>query len=359
MTLEQELQLSYFRQIADIDAEHGIYLVQDIRNRKIYVKKLLTVYNADIYRFLLMHPIPNTPTLQLVIEDAGVLTVIEEYIPGDTVEELLAQHGIFSEDTVIALATQLCRILSVFHSCTPAIVNRDIKPSNIKITPDGVLKLIDMNAAKWSHSHTDRDTVLLGTQGYAAPEQYGFGPSSVLTDIYSVGVLMNVMLTGDLPNKAPAFGRISRIIEKCTELSPAARYQNTEELLNALLALNKADSRTESRCFRQYLPPGFRGRNPLVWLFSFIGYATLFSIGFGLEVENAGLTELIINRIAFTMMEICIVLFAGNYLNIQQFFVLTTHPNRLIRWLGVIIVAFALILLWVILTDFFVVLLVR
>ena len=194
MTIEQELNLSFYQQVADIDAEHHIYLVQDVRTHKFYVKKLLTTYNAEIYRYLQKHPVVNTPRIILAEEDGKILTVIEEYIPGDTLEEILEQQSTLPEDQVIEITVQLCTILADFHSCDPAIVNRDIKPSNIKISPDGIVKLLDMNAAKWSNTDAPKDTMLLGTQGYAAPEQYGFGPSSVLSDIYSVGVLMNVMV---------------------------------------------------------------------------------------------------------------------------------------------------------------------
>lgn len=352
VTIDQELRLSYYQQVADINAEHCIYLVQDIRTKKFYVKKLLTVYNADIYRYLMAHHIPNTPAILLVEEDDKVLTVIEEFIPGDTLEERLEQQGILAEDQVIDITAQLCVILSAFHNCHPAIVNRDIKPSNIKISPDGVVKLLDLNAAKWSNDKSAKDTVLLGTQGYAAPEQYGFGPSSILTDIYSVGVLMNVMLTGELPNKRIADGRLGEIIRKCVELSPSGRYQSISELQTVLYQLSgKPAVGTARSNWRKYLPPGFRNRNVVKWLFSAIGYAVLFAIGLDLQVQNAGTMELIINRVAFTVMGLCIVLFNGNYLNVQKHFILTRSKKRAIRWLGMGIVDFAFIVLWVIVTD--------
>ena len=65
MTIEQELSLSFYQQVADIDAEHHIYLVQDVRTHKFYVKKLLTTYNAEIYRYLQKHPVANTPKIIL------------------------------------------------------------------------------------------------------------------------------------------------------------------------------------------------------------------------------------------------------------------------------------------------------
>lgn len=355
MTIDQELRLSFYQQVADINTDHCIYLVQDVRTNRFYVKKLLTTYNADIYRYLMACHIPNTPTIYLVEEDDKVLTVIEEYIPGDTLEERLVQLGTLSEDVVIDITAQLCTILSDFHNCHPPIVNRDIKPSNIKITPDGVVKLLDMNAAKWSNAHSAKDTVLLGTQGYAAPEQYGFGPSSVLTDIYSVGVLMNVLLTGELPNKQIAAGRLGKIIKKCVELSPTGRYQSIDDLQTPLdQLLGKDKIRSGKRNWKKYLPPGFRNCNVIKWLFSALGYAALLSIGLDLQVENAGSMELLINRIAFTAMELCIVFFNGNYLNVQRFFVLTKSPKKWVRWLGMVVIDFALIMLWVIMTDLFV-----
>lgn len=356
MTIEQELELSYYQQVAEIDAEHSIYLVQDIRNKKFYVKKLLTVYNADIYRFLYEHPVANTPKLHLVIEDRNILTVIEEYLPGDTLDEILDQKGTLPEERALDIALQLCTILADFHKCNPAIVNRDIKPSNIKISPDGVVKLLDLNAAKWSNEHAAKDTVLLGTKGYAAPEQYGFGPSSVLTDIYSVGVLMNVMLCGELPNKQIAGGKLGKIARKCVELSPSSRYQSIHELIAALDQLAGRESIDTDRKtnWRKYLPPGFRTNNPVTWVFSILGYILFFYISLGLQVENAGFAEVLLNRITFTILGICIILFNGNYLDIHQKFVLTKSKQRWVRWVGMAIVDFALVALWVIILDFIV-----
>lgn len=352
MTIEQELNLSYYQQVADINTEHHIHLVQDVRTQKFYVKKLLTTYNAEVYRYLQKHPVANTPKIILAEEDGKVLTVIEEYIPGDTLEELLERQGTLPEDQVIDITSQLCSILADFHSCTPPIVNRDIKPSNIKISPDGIVKLLDMNAAKWSNEHAAKDTVLLGTQGYAAPEQYGFGPSSVLSDIYSVGVLMNVMITGELPNNRIADGQLSKLIRKCVELSPSGRYQSITQLQDVLVGLSsKPSTSPRKKNWKKYLPPGFRNSNVVKWLFSAVGYAALIAVGLDLQVENAGIIELIINRISFTAMGLCMVLFSGNYLNVHRHFFLTRSKKRWVRWLGIGIVDFALVALWVIVTD--------
>lgn len=353
MTIEQELELSYYRQVADINAEHCIHLVQDIRTKNFYVKKQLTTYNAEIYYYLQKHPVANTPRIMLVLEDNRVLTVIEEYISGDTVEQLLERQGTLSEAQVVDIALQLCTILYAFHNCNPAIVNRDIKPSNIKITPDGTVKLLDLNAAKWSRTDTHQDTRLLGTQGYAAPEQYGFGPSSALSDIYAVGVLMNVMLCGAFPNQILAEGKLGKIVRRCVELSPDARYQSIDRLIDALGELQSCAYVLPGKTprWQRFLPPGFRSNRPVRYIFSALGYLVLFYFCFTLEVENAGLAEVILNRVVFTILFLCIIFFNGNYLGIQNTFILTKNKYRLIRWLGMGIVDVALLSFWIILLN--------
>ncbi|MCC8046653.1 MAG: serine/threonine protein kinase [Clostridiales bacterium] len=237
MTLEEQAILSYYRPVADIRAEHGISLVQDDRSGKFYVKKCLTVYNAEMFRALQEHPIPGTPKIYAAIEDAGkaVLTVIEEYLPGDSLQELLDTRGIFPEAQVISIALELTSIVRSLHQSEPAIIHRDIKPSNVLLTPDGQVKLLDFNAAKFAASDEQgRDTVLLGTRGFAAPEQYGFAASSVQTDFYAIGVLMNVLLTGKLPAEQMAEGSLSEIIATCTQIDPKNRYASAEALIQAL-----------------------------------------------------------------------------------------------------------------------------
>lgn len=337
MTLEQELVLSEYRQVADIQPDHGISLVQHVRTGKFYVKKHLTVYSATVYRQLWARPVPNTPRIYYVAEDAAGLTVIEEYIPGDTLEEILKARRVLTEGEVISITRQLCRILQAFHNGTPAIVNRDIKPSNIKISPDGVVKLVDLNAAKWIRADARKDTVLLGTPGYAAPEQYGFGPSNVLTDIYGVGVLMNEMCTGGLPGRINVEGRLGKVIRKCVELSPDARYQSMDELLAALDKLGQPEKQPSgSGSWRRFLPPGFRGDNVLVWLLSGLGYFLLLDLSASMGGKTS--MERTLSGIFFGAMAFGIILFTGNYLGIQSQFPLTRSPRLWLRILGILLV---------------------
>lgn len=337
MTIQDELTLSYYKTIADINAAHDIYLVQDSRDGKFYVKKILTVYNLDVYKHLLTHPMRNTPTIYTMVEDKGRLITIEEYIPGDTLEEVLAR-GSLTDEQVIGITVSLCRIIEQFHKCTPPIVNRDIKPSNIKITPDGVVKLVDLNAAKPCNTNASRDTVLIGTQGYAAPEQYGFGASSVLTDIYSIGVLMNEMLTGKLPGTSLATGKLRHIISRCVELSPKNRFQSVRQLRETLTALQGIPVEREPALgWRRFLPPGFRTTKPIRWMLSAIGYLFLFYFGATLIVENATAAALLANRIFFTIAGLGVVLFSGNYLDVHRHLPLTRSNNKVVRLLGIVL----------------------
>lgn len=348
MTIEQELRLSYYKQVADIDAEHSIFLVQDVRTKEFYVKKLLRVYNADIFRYLQAHPVANTPKILLVEEDNGILTVIEEYIPGETLATRLEKVGTLSEEETTGIAIQLCKILKSFHSCTPAIVNRDVKPENIKVTPDGIVKLVDLNAAKWSDPEADRDTVLLGTQGYAAPEQYGFGASGIQTDIYAVGVAINVMRTGQLPSQAITEGPLGKVVKKCVELSPSRRFQSADQLLAILEGEpgNPLDP-------RRFYPPGFRRKNTVQWFFAAWLYLFLLPIIF-VDITNSP-NPLIrgICKVSVLLLATAIILFNGNYLNVQRHFFLTRSHNRFLRWLGIAVIDVLILCLWVAVADLF------
>lgn len=213
MDLEQRLALSYYKTAAVINESHKVYLVQHRDTGKIYVKKILDVYNRDIYEYLYQHPAAGMPAIVCLCEEEGKLTVIEEFISGKSLQEKIEEKDLDRED-IISFMMDLCAILEKLHGARPAIVHRDIKPSNILITNYNRAVLLDFNAAKYFSSDSQEDTMLLGTKGYAAPEQYGFGSSSPQTDIYSLGVILKEM-AGTLEEPAPD---LLEIAEKCTRL---------------------------------------------------------------------------------------------------------------------------------------------
>ncbi len=360
MNLSDELTLSYYKPVADITTDHTVKLVQHTDTGKFYVLKQTSIYNLDVYRSLMTEPVQNTPTIYELIEDDHELTVIEEYLAGDTLQEILDRDGVFSENEVIDLLLQLCSIISSLHHREPPIVHRDIKPSNLIISPDHVLKLLDFNTAKYEIPDESRDTHLLGTAGYAAPEQYGFGSSAVQTDLYSMGILMNVLLCGEIPSEKRAEGPLTAVIKKCTELNPSDRFSDVDDLERALKSLhnektNKVIPKSRPSWFR-FLPPGFRKGNPLHMIIAVPGYLAILDIGMTLKVEARSQLDLTLNRIAATISMLMIVFFSADYLGIQEMLPLTCSKSKLVRLIGIILydmlLFFIVIIMLMLIEDF-------
>ena len=131
----------------------------------------------------------------------------------------------------------ICDALEFLHSLN--IIHRDIKPQNIIIDENDKAVLIDLQAARNIADKQKKDTVNLGTVGYAAPEQYGVHQSIPPTDIYALGVLLNEMLTGAHPSINTPTGKLGRIIKKCTETQIYKRYQTVSSLAKDLKKYNK------------------------------------------------------------------------------------------------------------------------
>jgi len=228
---EQGLPVSYYEEISELNKEHGVFIVRHRETGKICVKKILSIYNPAVYAALFEHPVSRTPRIYALHEENGRLTVIEEYISGDPLSSVLEICGPFSAADAAACGWMLCCILSDLHAFKPPIIHRDIKPSNVILTEDGSVVLLDMNAARLQDPAKTVDTKLLGTPGFAAPEQYGFGSSSVETDIYAVGALMDALLPETASSLSP---RLAEIINKCRELNPTQRYSSAAELARDL-----------------------------------------------------------------------------------------------------------------------------
>ena len=186
--------------------------------------------NSEVYRALLDYTCPNLPTIYEVAEQDGENLVLEEFIQGDTLGFLL-KGALFSPEETRKIVTQVCRALWVLHSM--GAVHRDVKPENIILRGNEAV-LIDFDAARLHKPEHDNDTQILGTTGYAAPEQYGLSQSDIRTDIYSLGILINVMLTGEHPSRKLAGGRMGHIVDRCTHVNPQRRYKNVLRLMEAL-----------------------------------------------------------------------------------------------------------------------------
>src|SRR5260370_963424 len=148
---------------------------------------------------------PNLPHLYEYFQDPGHWYLVMDFIAGETLEEYQSKvpnrRLLLSE--VLDIGLQLCRVLAYLHSQQPPIIFRDLKPANIMRNHTGQLYLIDFGIARYFKPGQTRDTVALGSPGYAAPEQYGKAQTTPRADIYSLGAVLHQLLTASDPSEAP------------------------------------------------------------------------------------------------------------------------------------------------------------
>lgn len=206
--------------------------VSQLRHRETGQKVILRRFtgNAEVYQKLLGYSCQNLPKILEVATQKEENLVLEEFIEGDTLGFLL-QDALFSVEETRQIVTQICRALWVLH--TMDAIHRDVKPENIILRGAEAI-LIDFDAARLHKPEHENDTQVLGTTGFAAPEQYGLSQTDIRADIYSLGILINVMLTGKHPSKKLAEGKMGRIVERCTRVNPQKRYPNVLRLMEAL-----------------------------------------------------------------------------------------------------------------------------
>jgi serine/threonine-protein kinase len=207
---------------------------------------------------------PNLPSIVDVIDSDQSFLIVMDYIEGYPLSRALREQGTLPQERVIEWAKQLCGVLGYLHSRTPAIIYRDMKPSNIMLRPDGNVTLIDFGTAREFKSSRPADTMCLGTAGYAAPEQFGgYGQTDARTDVYCLGATMHHLLTGIDP-AMPPFERLplrevdpllsaglEHIVERCTQQNPLDRYQSCAELMYALEHYHEQDGQFKKRQARR------------------------------------------------------------------------------------------------------------
>lgn len=327
MNYEDEAALSYYKEIEKLSGRSDVALVRHTETGLVYVRKTMSGQTADIYRNLAAEKIPGVPEIFHIFEDEDNVIVIEEFINGITLADYLRESGSLSEDESSDIIIKLCTILKYFHKEKHPVIHRDIKPSNVIIQDNGSITLIDFNASKIYDSNKTRDTVLMGTADFAAPEQYGFAQSDTRTDIYALGVLLNVMLTGKLPNEELYRGSslsCRRAIRKCTSMDPEKRFKNTDALKRSLSRKNTA-----------VLPPGFRTGKPWKMIISSCFYILMIYLCATLEIEPMRpLWWLIANRVASFFIVLSVIFFMSDYMGISSMLPVSKSTNRIISVSG-------------------------
>ena len=206
--------------------------VSVVRHKKSGTRYIFRRYSGsgEVYRRLLPVLCPHLPQIMEAAEQDGQTAVLEEYVQGDTLAELLMGARL-TEREARQVTMQLCQALHVLHSM--GAVHRDVKSENVILRGSDAV-LIDFDAARIYKDESESDTQVLGTTGFAAPEQYGIFQSDERADIFSLGVLLNIMLTGKHPSREMAAGKMGRIVRKCTMTAPEQRYQSARALMEVL-----------------------------------------------------------------------------------------------------------------------------
>lgn len=222
--------------------EYGdVKLVYDKIGKQICVIKQRSMNSVALYQKLKNLDSPYIPRIFRLMEDGDKLFVVEEYISGQTLAEILKYENTFDEESAAQILQQLCECLKALHA--QKIIHRDIKPSNIMLTRDNVIRLIDFSISRIEKEGSPTDTEFLGTRGYAPPEQYGFGQTDARSDIYSLGVTIKRLVGNDYE------GWLTPIINRCTVFDPANRYQSAEDLLDDLGRRHWQDKFTQMKFF--------------------------------------------------------------------------------------------------------------
>lgn len=231
-----------------------VYLAQNERANKNWAIKELRKNGSSQYDVVKQNLIteteilkklhnPHLPSIVDVIDLEDTFVIVMDYVEGNDLGALV-KKGPQPEKKVVDWGKQLCDVLAYLHAQNPPIIYRDMKPSNVRLRPDGMIMLLDFGTAREYKSHrAGDDTTCLGTRGYAAPEQYGgLGQTDARTDIYCLGATLYHLVTGHNPGMPPYEMKpirqlnpnlsdgLEKIILTCTRPNPDERYQSCAEL---------------------------------------------------------------------------------------------------------------------------------
>ena len=339
MNSEDMAILSFYEEKATVSDKSGVFLVQHRETGLFYIKKYISTYDKELYMSLKSMNISGIPQIYHIAEDGSRLIVIEEYISGTPLSSYMLEHGPFAPEAAAAIIISLCDILIRLHSCSPPLIHRDIKPSNIIISSEMKVTLIDFNASKQFDSHKNYDTYLMGTAEYAAPEQFGFRQSDERTDIYALGILLNVLITGCFPKDVLCSEPAAKIVTKCTQMEPMQRFHSAAQLKSALKHMT-SDTYTTVRC--PFLPPGFR---TLTWwkiIIAVIMYPLLIYTCMNLELSDCRTSvQLYTERGLISVWALFTVALAFNYMGLADRLPVARSKTAAVRALGMILWSFA------------------
>jgi WD40 repeat protein len=238
-----------------VDTAEGqrVVAVKQINLRGLSAQEIIEAtdgFNREV-RLLSTLRHPNLPVIRDTFTDPEHWYLVMDFIEGETLEAYLKGKAGASLllDEVLGIGAQLCTVLDYLHTREPAIIFRDLKPSNVMSTSGGQIYLIDFGIARLFSPGKLKDTMPFGSPGYAAPEQYGRAQTTPQADIYSLGALLHCMLTGNDPAESPfrfaplpmadsaELAELDALIQRMVATAPEERPASAAEVQTILLRL--------------------------------------------------------------------------------------------------------------------------
>lgn len=200
---------------------------------------------------------PGIPRVVDIFYEEDNLYIVEDYIKGETLQDYINNSNSKEPEQICRITLRICEIIEYLHSFNPPIIYRDLKPSNVMISPDDKVVLIDFGISRIYKHGEDKDTIYMGSKGYAAPEQYGIEQTCIQTDVYGLGAVMYFMITGKAPSalleplKDESYSSeikldLKRIVQKAMQIDIEDRYSSVEEIRKAIFKFLNSEDDTKT-----------------------------------------------------------------------------------------------------------------
>ncbi len=350
MELSKEYMLSQYQELGMLNGNNSVRLVRHSITGRIAVKKYMPASQKPVYVFLKLHRNEFIPEIYGYFENESQLIIIEEYIEGRNLEDILSEQRMPVEEGV-RIVKEVCRGLYPLHTAVPPIICRDLKPENIMLTLQKHVKLIDFDIARVVSLGKNRDTVIMGTEGFAAPEQFGRRQTDGRSDIYALGTILNYIVLYKFPVEEIVPGKLGEIIRRCIALNPDERYQSVIELERELeyrypvrnrhADIGKKIPAGELSARRRFLPPGFRSGRVWKMLLAVIGYLLILNICLGMDVTENGVIitgiRAVSQKVLMLLAQLAEIAVVFNFLGCREKIPLLRMDNRLIRIAGYVV----------------------
>lgn len=350
------LEKGHYKEIEALtEKENGPVLVRNIQTKEFFVRKkyALTLQNRLEKLSLITHP--HLPKIEEIVASNNELWLYEEFIHGKNLQEYIQLNQQLPTETTLEIAKSVTEALVVLHEKN--LIHRDIKLTNIMISNDGVIKLIDFDAIRFYDGTKDTDTVNLGTLGFASPEQFGFAETDERSDIYSLGVVLNVCLTKNYPkDQLTTNVYLKDIVQKSIKLDPSNRFQSAKDMQAAIhqqltllkleknrpqpkqkISLEKKQSvskppikkkvaQNQLNLITRYVP-GFRTNQLWKKITASFGYLCIL-FGYSVMLSTGTTLDRFLEGITFTVIFILPFIILTNFLSIKKW-IPFIHSNKL------------------------------